>query len=83
MAKRDYNLLGADSRRALESGLAGAKWYQSEVPREVMRALLARRDGPATRDTVILFGAMAAFGGGRYPAVAKLVVRAVSGLPMA
>ena len=63
MAKRDYNLLGADSRRALESGLAGAKWYQSEVPREVMRALLARRDGPATRDTVILFGAMAAFGG--------------------
>ena len=63
MAKRDYNLLGADSKRALESGLAGAKWYQSEVPRDVMRALLARRDGPATRDTVILFGAMAAFGG--------------------
>ncbi|HMO08246.1 MAG TPA: fatty acid desaturase family protein [Paracoccaceae bacterium] len=63
MAKRDYSLLGPDARRAVETGLAAAEWYHSEVPRKDMKALMAREDGPAIRDTAILFGAMVLFGG--------------------
>jgi fatty acid desaturase len=63
MARRDYSLLGADARRAVETGLAAAEWYHSEVPRREMKALTAREDAPAIRDTVILFGAMALFAG--------------------
>jgi Na+-transporting NADH:ubiquinone oxidoreductase subunit F len=43
----DYSLTGANSKLAIEKGLAEAEWYQYPVPREVMRALLERRDGPA------------------------------------
>jgi fatty acid desaturase len=59
MTARDYNLLGPDGQRAVETGLASAQWYQSEVPRKEMKALMQRSDTPAIRDTVILFGAMA------------------------
>jgi MocE subfamily Rieske [2Fe-2S] domain protein len=38
---------------AIEKGLAEADWYQCPVPREVMRKLLDRRDGPAIRDTLL------------------------------
>jgi len=51
----DYSLTGANSKRAIELGLAEAEWYQSPVPRATMRQLLERRDGPAIRDTVLLF----------------------------
>jgi fatty acid desaturase len=44
--KRDYSLVGADSRRAVEVGLASAEWYHSEVPRKVMKDLMQRTDGP-------------------------------------
>ncbi|QYK42151.1 MAG: fatty acid desaturase family protein [Paracoccaceae bacterium] len=63
MGKRDYSLLGRDARRALETGLAAAAWYHSDVPRKEMKALMAREDRPAIRDTAILFGCMAAFAG--------------------
>jgi fatty acid desaturase len=63
MAKRDYSLLGADAARAEETGLAAASWYHSDIPRREMKALLQKRDHPAIRDTVILFGAMAIFAG--------------------
>ncbi|PZQ95978.1 MAG: fatty acid desaturase [Cereibacter sphaeroides] len=63
MAKRDYSLLGPDARRAVKNGLAAAEWYHSEVPRKEMKALMQREDGPAIRDTVMLFGAMLLFGG--------------------
>jgi MocE subfamily Rieske [2Fe-2S] domain protein len=59
---RDYSLVGANAERAVERGLAEADWYQSPVPREEMRKLLERRDGPAIRDTIIWFGLMAFFG---------------------
>jgi Na+-transporting NADH:ubiquinone oxidoreductase subunit F len=55
----DYSLIGRDSRKAVESGLAEAEWYQCYVPRETMRQLLVRRDGPAIRDTVIWLGLLA------------------------
>ncbi len=50
-ASRDYSLLGEESERAVESGLAGAKWYASSIPRKRMKELMARTDGPALRDT--------------------------------
>ena len=58
----DYSLVGLNSRRAVEQGLAEAEWYQSPVPRESMRQLLERRDGPALRDCVIWFGLLAMSG---------------------
>jgi Na+-transporting NADH:ubiquinone oxidoreductase subunit F len=53
--KLDYSLTGVNSTTALEKGLAEAEWYQSPVPRERMRGLLQRRDGPAIRDTILWF----------------------------
>src|ERR1700691_742395 len=51
----DYSLTGVNSTMAVEKGLAEAEWYQSAVPRETMRGLLQRRDGPAIRDTILWF----------------------------
>ncbi len=63
MTKRDYSLLGADGARAVETGLAAAEWYHTEVPRKEMKALMQRSDSPAIRDTVLLYGLMIAFAG--------------------
>src|ERR1700734_448595 len=52
-AKLDYSLSGVNSHLAVERGLAEADWYQCSVPREKMRQLLVRRDGPALRDTIL------------------------------
>ena len=60
---RDYSLLGPDAKRAVETGLAAAEWYHSEVPRKVMKDLMQRSDGPAIRDTVIYYGLMILFAG--------------------
>jgi fatty acid desaturase len=51
--KRDYSLVGESTRRAIETGLASAEWYHTEVPRKVMKELMQRSDGPAIRDTVL------------------------------
>ena len=53
--KLDYSLTGESATRAIERGLAEAEWYQCPVPRETMRKLLERRDGPAIRDTLLWF----------------------------
>ncbi len=50
---RDYSLTGPSSRHAIEAGLAAAEWYHTDVPRKVMKELMARRDGPALRDTAL------------------------------
>jgi fatty acid desaturase len=63
MGKRDYSMLGPDARRAVETGLAAAEWYHTDVPRKQMKALMKRDDSHAIRDTVILFGCMIAFAG--------------------
>lgn len=57
--QRDYSLVGADSRHAVEIGLASAEWYHSEVPRSVMKDLMKRSDGPAMRDTILWFALLA------------------------
>lgn len=59
----DYTLNAANSDRAIEQGLAEADWYQCPVPREKMRRLLERRDGPAIRDTLIWLGLILSTGG--------------------
>ena len=70
---RDYSLVGKDSALAVESGLAEATWYASPVPKEKMRELLERRDGPAIRDTLLWFALLFVFGAGRLPAVGHAV----------
>ena len=60
MGQRDYSPFGADARRAVESGLTAAEWYHTEVPRKVMKDLMARSDSPAIRDTILLYGLMIA-----------------------
>jgi MocE subfamily Rieske [2Fe-2S] domain protein len=57
-----YSLVGENSRRAVELGLAEAEWYTTPVDRKVMRELLERRDGPALRDTIIWFLLLGGFG---------------------
>lgn len=62
----DYSLVGKDSVLAVEKGLADAKWYASPVPKEKMRELLVRRDGPAIRATLLWFALLFIFGFGGY-----------------
>jgi fatty acid desaturase len=59
---RDYSLIGEEARRAVESGLAGAKWYASSVPRKQMKELMARTNAPAVRDTALWFALLFGFG---------------------
>ena len=53
MTKRDYSLVGESTRIAIETGLASAEWYHTDVPRKAMKELMQRSDGPAIRDTLI------------------------------
>jgi MocE subfamily Rieske [2Fe-2S] domain protein len=55
LVKTDYSLIGVNASKAVQKGLAEADWYQCPVPRETMRKLLERRDGPAMRDTLLWF----------------------------
>jgi fatty acid desaturase len=55
---RDYGMLGAESEAAMKAGLHSAEWYHSDIPRKDMKELMKRVDGPAIRDTIILYGAM-------------------------
>src|ERR1044071_4252105 len=64
--RRDYCLVGPDSKAAIANGLAGADWYKTEIPRKRMKELMERSDGPAIRDTVIWLIAAAIFATGGY-----------------
>jgi fatty acid desaturase len=61
-SRRDYSLVGSDTKLAEERGLADAAWYACDIPRARLKELMQRRDGPAIRDTLIWFAALAAFG---------------------
>lgn len=61
--KRDYSLTGNDARRAVETGLAAAEWYHTEVSRKDMKELMKREDGTAVRDTALWLGFMLLFAG--------------------
>ena len=60
LEKRDYSLTGARAQHAVDSGLAAAEWYHTDVPRPQMKALMQRSDGPALRDSAIWLGLMLA-----------------------
>ncbi|MGH6893092.1 MAG: fatty acid desaturase family protein [Dongiaceae bacterium] len=65
--KRDYSLIGPDSRKAVENGLATGDWYRSDIPRKQMKELMRRSDGPAIRDTILWIALFVLFGyGGLY-----------------
>jgi fatty acid desaturase len=55
IGQRNYSLVGPDSRRAVEIGLASAEWYHTQVPRVAMKDLMKRTDGLAIRDTILWF----------------------------
>jgi fatty acid desaturase len=57
-----YSLTGERGKQAAANGLAGAKWYASPIPRKRMKELMARKDGPAIRDTALWFGLLLATG---------------------
>lgn len=63
MSARDYSLLGARGQRAVETGLAAAEWYHTDIDRKTMKALMKRSDGPALRDTAIWIGCLVLFAG--------------------
>ena len=42
MSKRDYSLLGPNGRHAVNIGLAAAEWYHTDIPRNKIKALMAR-----------------------------------------
>jgi fatty acid desaturase len=56
LPRRDYSITGPETKLAEERGLADAQWYASEVPRQRMRELMQRRNGPAIFHTIIWFG---------------------------
>jgi len=62
----DYRLNGKDTVLAIEKGLADAAWYASPVPKDKMRELQERRDGPAIRDSLLWFALLVVFGSGGY-----------------
>ena len=59
---KDYSLLGETAKRAVESGLAAAKWYATQIPRKRMKELMARSNRPAVSDTAIWFGLILSLG---------------------
>jgi fatty acid desaturase len=60
--RRDYSLTGPENKLALEKGLVAAEWYTCPIPRQRLKGLMKRKDGPAVRDTIIWFGALIAAG---------------------
>ena len=63
LAKRDYSLLGAEGKAAVEKGLAAAEWYHTAIPRKQMRELMKRTDKYAIRDTAVWIGSLILFAG--------------------
>ena len=62
VTRLDYSLTGVNATLAIEKGLAEADWYQCAVPRDKMRELLVRRNGPAIRDTILWFALLVGSG---------------------
>jgi fatty acid desaturase len=61
---RNYALAGPERERAIADGLVSASWYQTPIDRKTLKQLMARRDGPALRDTAIWFALLLAAGYG-------------------
>ena len=61
-ARRDYGLTGADSRRAIELGLADAQWYRPPIDSRRLKQLTTRSNGRAARDVVLWLAVLAIAG---------------------
>ena len=61
--RRDYSLTGASTPHAHAAGLVSANWYQTDIPRKTMKALMTRSDAPAIRDTLLWLTLLALFAG--------------------
>jgi fatty acid desaturase len=61
--RRDYSLIGRDTKLAEEKGLSAAQWYACSIPRKQLKEMMKRSDGPALRDTAIWFAAFIVSGG--------------------
>jgi len=59
---RDYSLVGPETAKAIESGLASGEWYKTPIERKLLKALMQRSDGPASRDTAIWLGLLVVLG---------------------
>jgi fatty acid desaturase len=66
ITRRDYSLVGQDTRLAEERGLASAEWYSCAIPRKRLKELMTRKDGPAIRDTLLWFALLGLTGGLAY-----------------
>ena len=60
---RDYSLIGRDTKRAEEMGLASAEWYKAPIARKRLKELMQRSDGAAIRDTIIWIASFLVTGG--------------------
>jgi fatty acid desaturase len=60
--RRDYSITGPESKLAQERGLAAADWYTTSIPRQKLKELMKRKNGPAIRDTLIWFGGLVILG---------------------
>ena len=52
-AIRNYSIVGPEREEAMNKGLSGAVWYTTPLPRDEVRLLMERRDGPAARNTLL------------------------------
>jgi Na+-transporting NADH:ubiquinone oxidoreductase subunit F len=62
IAVRNYSIVGPERARAGERGLVDANWYTSPIPRDELRQLMQRSNGPAIRDTLLWFVLLGASG---------------------
>ena len=60
----DYSLVGKDTNKAIQAGLAEATWYSSPVSKTQIRDLLERRDAPALAGIALWFSLLIGFGVG-------------------
>lgn len=61
--QRDYSLNGKSTATADESGLANPTWYRPDVEPSEIRALMAKDNARAFRDTALWLGLMVLFAG--------------------
>ncbi len=73
--KRDYSLIGKDSKHAEEMGLTSAEWYACPIPRKRLKELMQRKDGPAIRDTLLWFALLGLTGWLGWHFLGHVVVR--------
>jgi fatty acid desaturase len=59
---RNYSLNGEETKKAFDKSLVRAEWYRTEIPRDKLKQLMKRKDGPAIRDTSIWLAMLFIFG---------------------